>query len=65
MKMLISSLLIPLSQGPLSTVHWMIVSPTDRLATTVLGSFASTKVPVPCSIVQVPIAGNVTGLPLS
>ena len=52
--MLITSELLP--QGPLSIVHTHCVSPTEIPVIVVLGSFASAKMPVPSSTVQVPIA---------
>ena len=63
--MLTWSVVNGLVQGPLLTSHWKIFSPTVRPLTEVPGSFAFAKIPVPCTRLHVPLAGNVTALPAS
>ena len=59
------SVVSPFRQGPLSTVHTKMFSPTTRPFTAVFGSFALTMEPVPPINDQVPVAGKVIALPLS
>src|SRR5690606_21644939 len=63
--MLTWSLVMPAPQGPLSTVHVKMFSPTARPVTVAFGSEASEKVPCPCCTVHTPVAGKVRALPAS
>lgn len=63
MKMLIWSVVMPLAQGPLFTVHWNMFCPTPRPVMDVFGLLGLTMVPVPLTKVQVPTAGTMMELP--
>ena len=58
-----TSLVTPLGQGPLLTVHRNSLMPIGMALTVVVGLLASAKVPPPLTTVHVPVAGKVTALP--
>src|SRR5436190_13382867 len=61
--MLIWSVVIPFTQGPLSTVHWKMFCPTANPVTVVVGLLMFVIVPVPLTSVHEPTAGTITALP--
>ena len=56
-------MVIPLVQGPLSTVQVKMLIPTARPLTAEFGSFGLAITPEPCVSVHVPLAGKITELP--
>ena len=55
----------PLAQGPLLSVHWNTLAPTERPDTPELGLLALANVPVPLTTVQTPVAGASGAFPAS
>ena len=63
-RMLTSSVVTPLAQGPLLTVQAKMFSPTPRSVTVVVAAFGEEMVPWPLTKVQVPVAGKINALPV-
>ncbi len=64
-KMLTRSVVMPLAQGPLLTVHRKMFSPVPRPITRLVGLAGLVMVPLPLTSVHVPVAGLITLLPCS
>ena len=65
MKMLTWSEVTPFAQGPLSTVHWKMFSPTGRFDTVVVELDGLAMVPPPETSVHCPVAAPFNGVAVS